>query len=111
MNNMNLIPVYPEIFLLIATSVVLLIDMFVSDAKRHLTYYLTLAVLAVCFVLTLGAFQSGETVYTFHNMFVSDSLSSLLKLVSYVAVAITLVYSRRYVTERGMVSGHLGGRW
>ncbi|WP_211461730.1 NADH-quinone oxidoreductase subunit NuoN [Collimonas silvisoli] len=111
MNNMNLIPVYPEIFLLIATSVVLLIDMFVSDAKRHLTYYLTLAVLAVCFVLTLAEFQSGETVYTFHNMFVSDPLSSLLKLVSYVAVAITLVYSRRYVTERGMVSGHLGGEF
>jgi NADH-quinone oxidoreductase subunit N len=111
MNNMNLIPVYPEIFLLIATSVVLLIDMFVSDAKRYLTYYLTLAVLAVCFVLTFGAFQSGETVYTFHNMFVSDPLSSLLKLVSYVAVAMTLVYSRRYVSERGMVSGHLGGEF
>lgn len=111
MNNMNLIPVYPEIFLLIATSVVLLIDMFVSDAKRHLTYYLTLAVLAVCFVLTLGAFQNGETVYTFHNMFVSDPLSSLLKLVSYVAVAMTLVYSRRYVSERGMVSGNLGGEF
>lgn len=111
MNNMNLIPVYPEIFLLIATSVVLLIDMFVSDAKRHITYYLTLAVLAVCFVLTLGAFQSGETVYTFHNMFVSDPLSSLLKLVSYVAVGMTLVYSRSYVSERAMVGGHLGGEF
>jgi NADH-quinone oxidoreductase subunit N len=28
-----------------------------------------------------------------------------------VAVAITLVYSRRYVSERGMVSGHLGGEF
>ena len=111
MNNMNLIPVYPEIFLLIATSLVLLIDMFVSDAKRHITYYLTLAVLAVCFVLTLGAFESGETVFTFHNMFVSDPLSSLLKLVSYVAVAMTLVYSRSYVSERAMVGGHLGGEF
>ncbi len=111
MNNMNLIPVYPEIFLLTATSAVLLIDMFVSDAKRHITYYLTLAVLAACFVLTLGAFQSGVTVYTFHNMFVSDPLSSLLKMLSYVAVAMTLVYSRRYVAERGMVSGYLGGEF
>ncbi|MFC5474311.1 NADH-quinone oxidoreductase subunit NuoN [Paraherbaspirillum soli] len=111
MNNMNLIPVYPEIFLLIATSAVLLIDMFVADAKRHITYYLSLAVLAVCFALTLGSFNAGETVYTFHNMFVSDPLSDLLKLVSYAAVGMTLVYSRRYVSERGMVGAHLGGEF
>ncbi len=111
MNNMNLIPVYPEIFLLIATSAVLLIDMFLSDAKRHVTYYLTLLVIGVCALITLSDFQSGETVYTFHNMFVSDPLSHLLKLVSYAAVAVTLVYSRQYTTESQMVNGHLGGEF
>ena len=47
MNNMNLIPVYPEIFLLIATSAILLIDMFLPESKRVITYLLSLAALAI----------------------------------------------------------------
>lgn len=111
MNNINLIPVYPEIFLLIATSAILLIDMFISDAKRHITYYLTLLVLVVCFGLTLVDFNAGATAYTFHNMFVSDPLAHLLKLCSYIAVFATLVYSRQYIGDREMVNNHLGGEF
>lgn len=111
MNNMNLIPVYPEIFLLIAISAILLIDMFTSDRRRYITYYLSLAVLLGCFALTWQEFQPAETVYTFHNMFVSDPLSNLLKMVSYLAVGMTLVYSRRYVDDRQMANGQLGGEF
>ena len=74
MNNMNLIPVYPEIFLLIAASAILLIDMFVPDAKRVITYLLSLLTLVICAVLTFTSYSSGATVYTFNNMFVSDPL-------------------------------------
>jgi NADH-quinone oxidoreductase subunit N len=44
-------------------------------------------------------------------MFVSDPMSALLKLFSYVAVGITLIYSRQYVTDRGMTNGKLGGEF
>ncbi|HEV2612386.1 MAG TPA: proton-conducting transporter membrane subunit, partial [Noviherbaspirillum sp.] len=111
MNNTNLIPLYPEIFLLIATSAILLIDMFLSDAKRNITYVLSLATLAVCTALSLADFNSGTTTYTFYNMFVSDPMSSLLKVFSYVAVALTLIYSRQYGTDRGMLGGTLGGEF
>lgn len=112
MNNMNLIPVYPEIFLLIATSAILLIDMFLPDAKRVITYVLSLLALVVCAVLTFTNYASGETVYTFSNMFVSDPLSSLLKLFSYLAIGLTLIYGRQYNTDRGIVGGgHLGGEF
>lgn len=111
MNNMNLIPVYPEIFLLIATSVILLIDMFLPDAKRVVTYLLSLLALVVCAALTLGDFNSGVTVYTFNNMFVADPLANLLKLFSYLAVGMTLVYGRQYTTDRGIVGGELGGEF
>jgi len=112
MNNMNLIPVYPEIFLLIATSVILLIDMFLPDAKRVITYVLSLLALIVCAVLTFTNYASGETVYTFSNMFVSDPLSSLLKLFSYLAIGLTLIYGRQYNADRGIVGGgHLGGEF
>ncbi|MGI4847006.1 MAG: NADH-quinone oxidoreductase subunit NuoN [Janthinobacterium lividum] len=107
----NLVPIYPEIFLVIAGSAILLIDMFLSEARRHITYVLSLLALLGCAVITLGTFNAGSTVYAFHNMFVSDPMSNMLKLCSYVAVAITMVYSRQYTTARGMLGGTLGGEF
>jgi NADH-quinone oxidoreductase subunit N len=107
----NLIALYPEMFLMVAASAILLIDMFLSEAKRGITYLLSLATLFVCAMLTLTDFNTGATVYTFSNMFVSDPMSHLLKLFSYGAVALTLIYSRSYVTERGMLGGNLGGEF
>ncbi|WP_426079001.1 NADH-quinone oxidoreductase subunit NuoN [Janthinobacterium sp. PSPC3-1] len=110
-NAPNLVPLYAEIFLLIATSAILLIDMFLPAAKRSITYALSLLTLAGCALLTVGDFNAGTTVYTFHNMFVSDPMSQLLKLFSYGAVAMTLIYSRSYATDRTMLSGNLGGEF
>ncbi|MGH8809412.1 MAG: NADH-quinone oxidoreductase subunit NuoN [Noviherbaspirillum sp.] len=111
MNNLNLVPAYPEIFLVIATSAILLIDMFVSDAKRHITYALTIAALLICTALSIASFGE-QTVYTFNNMFVSDPMADLLKIFSYLAVALTVIYSRQYATDRSMLSGGmLGGEF
>lgn len=110
-NSPNLVPLFPEIFLLIATSALLLIDMFLPAAKRNITYVLSLLILAGCALLTVGDFNAGATVYTFNNMFVSDPMSHLLKLFSYGAVAMTLIYSRSYATDRTMLSGNLGGEF
>jgi NADH-quinone oxidoreductase subunit N len=111
MNNPNLIPVYPEIFLLIATCAILLIDVWLPEAKRNITYLLSMATLVVCAVLSFGDIASGTSTYTFNNMFVSDPMSGLLKVFSYLAVGLTLIYSRQYVSDRGMLSGTLGGEF
>ncbi|MBC3931401.1 NADH-quinone oxidoreductase subunit NuoN [Undibacterium curvum] len=108
---MNFIPLYPEMFLLVAICAILLIDMFLSDGKRNLTYVLSLLALAVTAALTVGTADSGTSVYVSNNMFVSDPMSVMLKLASYAAVAMTLVYSRQYVTDRGMSNGKLGGEF
>ncbi|HZW22393.1 NADH-quinone oxidoreductase subunit NuoN [Noviherbaspirillum sp.] len=110
MNEINFAPVYPEIFLLIATSAILLIDMFLTEAKRHVTFMLAIVTLIVCAALNIADF-GNPTVYTFNNMFVSDAMSNLLKVFSYIAVGMTLVYSRQYATERGMLGGTLGGEF
>jgi NADH-quinone oxidoreductase subunit N len=111
MNNLNLVPAYPEIFLVIATSAILLIDMFLGEAKRNITYVLSLAVLVVCAVLSFADLSAGATVYTFNNMFVSDPLAGLLKLFCYLAVGLTFIYSRQYTGVRGMFGGTLGGEF
>ncbi|HYD79316.1 MAG TPA: NADH-quinone oxidoreductase subunit NuoN [Paucimonas sp.] len=108
---MNLIPVYPEIFLLVAASAILLIDMFLPDDKRDVTYWLTMATLVILGFMSFADVQSGATAYTFNNMFVSDPMSALLKVFSYIAVGLTLIYSRQYASDRGMTSNGLGGEF
>lgn len=107
----NLVPVYAEVFLLVAASAILLIDMYLKGARRNVTYWLSLLTLVGCAAFTWVDFAAGTTVYTFNNMFVSDPMSNLLKLFTYLAVGVTLVYSRGYATERGMLSGNLGGEF
>ena len=107
----NLVPVYAEIFLLIAASAILLIDLYLKKSNRNVTYYLSLLTVIGCAVLSGADFVDGTTVYTFNHMYVSDPMSNLLKLFTYLAVGITLVYSRQYATERGMLSGNLGGEF
>ena len=109
--NQNLVPVYAEVFLLVAASAILLIDMFVSEGKRSITYVLSLLALVGCAVLSYNDYAAGTTVYTFSNMFVSDPMSNLLKLFTYLAVGVTLVYSRQYATDRGMLGGNLSGEF
>ena len=109
---MNLIPtsLYPEIFLLISICLILVLDMFLKDDKRNVTYALSLVVLGVCGALTLGASNAG-TVFLSNNMFVSDAMANLLKLFSYIAVGVTFIYGRQYVADRGMTTGILGGEF
>ena len=107
----NLVPVYAEIFLLIAASAILLIDMFQKEGKRTLTYALSLLAIAGAAVFSFADLNSGATVATFNGMYVSDPMSNLLKLVTYVAMAMTLVYSRQYAGDRAMMSGNLGGEF
>lgn len=109
---MNLIPtsLYPEIFLLSSICLILLLDMFLKDDKRNVTYALSLVTLGVCGALTLGVGHTG-TVFLSNNMFVSDAMANLLKLFSYIAVGMTFIYGRQYVTDRGMTKGVLGGEF
>ncbi|USX28747.1 NADH-quinone oxidoreductase subunit NuoN [Oxalobacteraceae bacterium OTU3CINTB1] len=107
----NLAPAYAEVTLIIGASLLLLVDMFLSESKRSITYVLSLAILAILAGITFADFSAGTTAYTFNGMYVNDPMANLLKLATYVAVALTLVYSRQYVTQRGMMSGNLGGEF
>ncbi len=107
----NLIPVYAEIFVLVAASAILLIDMFLSESKRSITYVLSLLTLAGAAALSFADLNTGATVYTFNNMFVSDPMANMLKLFTYLTIGVTLVYSRKYAGDRGMMSGNLGGEF
>ncbi len=100
----NLVPAYPEIFLLVALGAILLFDLFVAETSRFLTYaYTQLALLATAGFLVLGA--TGSVLTTFNGMFIDDPMARTLKLVGVVAVALTLAYSRAYNQQRGLYRG------
>ncbi|SOE48293.1 NADH-ubiquinone oxidoreductase chain N [plant metagenome] len=95
----------PEILLLIGGLAILLIDAFSKDVTHKLTHVLSLALLAALTVLSLVQWNNGVQGDTFHGMYVTDNLAHLLKVTSYLAVAVTLIYGRSYALEREMLRG------
>ena len=96
-----MLPAYPEIFLLAAGCAILVIDLYLKDGARWVSYALSLATLLGCAVLTLGvtAATGGQPATTFNGMFVSDMMATVLKMCTYVAVAACLVYPRTYLAD------------
>ena len=94
----------PEIFLLGMICIILILDLFLSDEQRTVTYMLTLATIVVTAVLSLG-FWGDARELTFSGLFVLDPMATLLKLAIYSAVFTTFLYSRRYLIERDMYRG------
>ncbi|MDR2166131.1 MAG: NADH-quinone oxidoreductase subunit NuoN [Zoogloeaceae bacterium] len=94
----------PEIFLLVMSCVILLVDLAVKSPRRTTTFALTQITLAGAFVLIFFVMRPRsleETgVYAFGGMFVNDMLSYALKALVYFTVIVTLFYSRRYLHER-----------
>ncbi|MBU0594845.1 MAG: NADH-quinone oxidoreductase subunit NuoN [Pseudomonadota bacterium] len=100
----NLIPALPEIFVLVMVSLILIIDLFLSAKNRFITYALTQITLLGAAWITVST-HGAVPEYTFSNMFVDDAMSDVLKLMSYIAVSVVLVYSRTYISQRGMFRG------
>jgi len=101
---MPLWPAYPELFLLGMACVILIVDLFVSDDNRIVTYGLTQFTLVGCALLTFFT-GNAEPVYTFSGMFVDDLMADALKLLTCVAVIMVLVYARAYNAVRGLFNG------
>ena len=105
MENLNFAAALPEIVLLIAVVLVLLIDV-VANRKGSGTSADRLALLALLAPIVAVVAQLGQPVqYAFGGMYVADDLARLLKLCAAVAVGATLIYAREYVRDREMYRG------
>ncbi len=100
----NIIPAIPEVFLLGMICTILVIDLFLSDRSRIITYLLAQLALLGTLFLTLNG-MSTETVLTFSDTFVRDPMSDILKIAIYLATFITFLYSKDYLRDRGIFKG------
>ena len=100
----DLMLVIPELFVLGMTCVILVIDPFLRQPQRDLTYWLSQLTLLGAIMLTLG-FQGGDTQHAFHGSFVSDDMSMLLKVVILSLTFFAFLYARPYLRERDLFKG------
>lgn len=100
----NLIPAAAEIFLLVMVCIILIADLMLSKSGKIVTYMLVQLTLLGCSLITVGTHQNG-VLYAFHNMYVDDLMSDVLKMLSYLGMSMVLVYSRQYLMVRGLFTG------
>jgi len=100
----SLIPVMPELFLLTAACAVLIIDLFLRDEQRELTYLLAQAALLTTAALALLV-GGGETQVVFDGNVVRDGMSDLLKATIALLVFVVFLYAKQYLKDRGLFRG------
>jgi len=100
----ELMPAAAEIFLITAICVVLLVDAFLKDEQRMVTF--RLAMLALIGTALCSAYYGmDETVTTLNGAFVADPAGNVLKLFSYLVVGMAFLYSRDYLVRAGLFKG------
>ncbi len=95
----------PEILLLVFGLAILLVDAVSNHPERKPTFLLSMLALGVLTVVSALQWKNGVAGSTFNGLYVTDELSHLLKIASYIAVAATLVYGRVYAQVRDMMRG------
>jgi NADH-quinone oxidoreductase subunit N len=101
---MNLAAVMPEIALLTAACAILVLDLFLRDDRRAVSYWLTQAALLGTAWHVLAT-ANAASARAFGNMVVDDMLTDLLKLAALLAVSAGLFYGRQYLAARGLFRG------
>ena len=102
--NSGLALAAPEIFLGLAACVILMLDLMLNDAQRHLTGVLAVVALLVTAVLTV-MLPVHSRVVALGGMFELDRLAQVLKVVTLLTVTVVFVYSTDYLRRRQLLKG------
>ncbi len=95
----------PEIWVLTMACVVLLADLYLGERLRDTALLLTVLTLLGAAVLTI--FEMGQSGTAFAGMLVLDPFTNVAELFAYLAVLMVVLYSRRYLLDRGIYRGEV----
>ena len=101
---LNYTVAWPEIFLLAMTCLVLVVDVYLKDENRNVSYLLAQFGLIITLLLLVMT-DSTERAIAFNGHFVSDAMAGVLKVFIVAVVAIVFVYSRDYLKQRKIFKG------
>jgi NADH-quinone oxidoreductase subunit N len=101
------LPALPEVLMLVGACALMIADLHVKSERRTATFVMAQILLLACAAATLFVVwgSGGAKLYIFNGLFVSDVMGHLLKLVTYAATSVALVYSRQYLQDRGLLRG------
>jgi NADH-quinone oxidoreductase subunit N len=114
----DLLIALPEIVLLAGACALMLVDLRSPGEGRHNSWLLAQGVLLAGVAATLFVFLGSingsvplaehgavKSFYAFNRLYVADAMAHLLKLAAFATVSAVLVYSRRYLLDRQLLSG------
>ncbi|MET0070085.1 MAG: NADH-quinone oxidoreductase subunit NuoN [Candidatus Thiodiazotropha sp.] len=100
----QLIPVLPEITLLTLACLVLVVDLFIRESQRIVSYGITQVGLIITAAVTLAVSQPGAQIL-FDGSYIRDPMSDLLKLGILVISFLSFLYAKDYLRDRGLFKG------
>ncbi|MEW7978155.1 MAG: NADH-quinone oxidoreductase subunit NuoN [Candidatus Sedimenticola endophacoides] len=100
----SLMPVLPEIFILSAACVVLVVDLFLKEERRVVSYGMAQISLLLAVLVTLFT-ATGERQILFDGSVVRDAMSDVLKIAVYLISAGAFLYAKDYLRDRDIFKG------
>jgi NADH-quinone oxidoreductase subunit N len=100
----NFILALPEIFVLTMACAILILDLFIKDQDRVITYLTSVATLVGAAILTISLSGDARQL-TFNDTFISDPMGDVLKIFIYLVTAVVFIYSRQYLQKREIFKG------
>ncbi len=99
---MNIAIATPEIFLLSTICLIIVLDLFLRDDVRTVTYLLSLVALVATALLVYSA-QGDEKITGLHDMYVRDDLGRVLKISMLLLTSAVFIYARKYLLDHNML--------
>ncbi len=95
---MNIAIATPEIFLLSTICLILLLDLFLREDCRTVTYLLSIVALLATALLVYST-MDGQKIVGLNDAYVRDDLSGILKVSMLLLTALVFVYARKYLLD------------
>ncbi len=90
----------PELYLVAAVCVLLLMDAFIRPEQRNATHWLAIAITVITAFLVVMGQPAGSGAVAFGGMFIRDTVSEILNLFTLITVILVFVYARPYLRDR-----------
>ena len=97
-------PALPEITLLVMACAVLLIDLFLRDDQRGISYGLTQLTLLGAAILAAWVARPEPQVLL-HGHYIRDAMGDVLKVFLFAIALLTFIYSKGYLRRQGLLKG------
>ena len=100
----NLIPILPEIAILVLASIVLIVDLYLKEEQKGANHVMTIVGLLIAIGLT-AMVGGGERQVVFDGSYVRDGMSDALKILIFIVSLFAFVYAKDYLRDRNMWTG------